>query len=113
MSNTQHKQIQRDLNTLYPVVNRVPYEQRKELKLVDGDGEPCDSLAMPARNVHAKWTGEKRCPKKGEWYLSGGRFSGFYAYLAPNDLCDEYHIAVLVKTKTETITTTTEVKDSK
>jgi len=108
MSNTKHTRLQRDLNTLYPVMDRVPYAQRKELGLVDGDGAPLTSLAMPARNVHAKWTGEKRCPKKGEWYLSG---SYVEAYLAPNDLTTEYHIAVLVKTKTETVTTTTEVKD--
>ena len=79
----QHTTLKRDLNTLYPVADRVPN----------------------ARNVHAKRTGEFRCPKKGEWYLSGAIIE---AYHAPNDLTTEYHIAVLVKTKTETKTTVTE-----
>lgn len=41
-----------------------------------------------------KWDGKpKRCPKKGEWYLSGALVS---AYQAPNDLSTEYFIAVKV-----------------
>lgn len=41
-------------------------------------------------------TGEFRCPRKGEWFLSG---SIAEAYLAPNDLTTEYHIVKEVKTK--------------
>lgn len=42
----------------------------------------------------AAWDGkEKRCPRKGELYLSGCR--GYEkAYEAPNDLDSEYFIAV-------------------
>jgi len=39
---------------------------------------------------------EFRCPKKGEWYLSGA-IPG--AYKAPNDLGTEYWIATLVRVK--------------
>ena len=39
---------------------------------------------------------EFRCPKKGEWYLSGG-IPG--AYKALNDLNTKYWIATLVKVK--------------
>lgn len=46
--------------------------------------------------VRARWTGEKRAPKKGEWYLSGAVIE---AYRAPNDLTTAYHIAELVDTK--------------
>jgi hypothetical protein len=49
-------------------------------------------------NNHAKiraiFTGEKRPPKAGEWYLSGAIVE---AYRAPNDLSTPYHIARLVK----------------
>ena len=37
---------------------------------------------------------EFRCPKKGEWYLSG---SIPVAFQAPNDLGLEYHIMKIVK----------------
>lgn len=42
----------------------------------------------------AKPTGEKRCPKKGEWYLSGAITE---AYQAKNDLTGEYYIARIEK----------------
>lgn len=41
----------------------------------------------------ARWTGERRAPKAGEWYLSGAVVE---AYRAPNDLSSEFHIARLV-----------------
>ena len=53
-------------------------------------------------NVCAIYSGHRRPPRKGEWYLSGARVA---AYRAPNDLSSEYHIATLVvveKTVTET-----------
>lgn len=40
-----------------------------------------------------RWTGEKRPPRRGEFYLSGAIVE---AYRAPNDLDTPYHIAVLV-----------------
>lgn len=44
-------------------------------------------------------TGEFRCPRKGEWYLSGAVIEG---YEAPNDLSQEYHIAKLVRARQRT-----------
>lgn len=40
-----------------------------------------------------------RCPKKGEWYLSGALPK---AYRSPNDLTNEYRIATIVRVKKET-----------
>lgn len=49
----------------------------------------------------AKWTGERRPPRAGEWFLSGAIIT---AYQAKNDLNTSYHIAKLVKIrKVETI----------
>ena len=52
-------------------------------------------------SVMARYAGEKRPPKKGEWYLSGAVVT---AYRAPNDLSTEYHIAKLVVVETKTTT---------
>lgn len=48
-------------------------------------------------DIRAKATGEFRCPKKGEWYLSGAIVE---AYKAPNDLNVKFQIAKLVRIKT-------------
>jgi hypothetical protein len=42
-------------------------------------------------------SGQFRCPKKGEWFLSGAEA---LAYKSPNDLNQEYFIATLVKVNT-------------
>ena len=55
-----------------------------------------------AREVKAVYAGEMRCPKAGEWYLSGAIVG---AYKARNDLSTPYHIAKLVKAGTRTVTT--------
>jgi hypothetical protein len=60
---------------------------------------PLADRALSERRYHkhfkqrAKLTGEKRAPKRGEWYLSGAIPA---AYQAPNDLSTEYHIVELV-----------------
>ena len=41
-------------------------------------------------------TGEYRCPKKGELYLSGAKPM---AYIAPNDLSQKYQIAKVMVVK--------------
>lgn len=46
------------------------------------------------RNRKYKATGEFRCPRKGEAYLSGAIIA---AYIAPNDLTTPYWIAVEVE----------------
>jgi len=48
------------------------------------------------RSVRARWTGEKRGPKKGEWFLSGAVIE---AYLAYNDMDTHFHIAELVRVR--------------
>jgi hypothetical protein len=86
---------------LYPVVDRLSREEREALGLPSGT-DALTNCGIPARNVHAVYIGEKRPPKKGEWYLSG---SVVEAYKALNDLSDPYHIARLVRTETKTVTT--------
>lgn len=56
--------------------------------------------------VRARWTGEKRAPRAGEWYLSGAIVE---AWQAPNDLSTAFHIAVLVRPET-TITRWVEIE---
>lgn len=70
------------------------------IKMSDVKG-PYPSMGMAVQNVHAMATGEKRPPKRGEWYLSGASVE---AYRAPNDLSTPYHIARLVLTATATKT---------
>lgn len=62
--------------------------KRFELKKVGG--------VYQRHDLRGKPTGEFRCPRKGEWYLSGAIP---LAYLAPNDLSTPYYIARLVKVK--------------
>lgn len=54
------------------------------------------SLGVGANRFRAVPTGEKRAPKKGEWYLSGAEIT---VYRAPNDLSTVFHIARLVEVK--------------
>jgi len=55
--------------------------------------------------IMARLTGEMRAPKKGEWYISGAEPQ---AWRAPNNLTTKFHIAKLVVTKTEVVTSTVE-----
>lgn len=94
----------------YEVMDRVPFADRERLNLPakyeDGIQRiyaPLPSLGMGVNGVHAQWDGKPaRCPKQGEWYLSGAIIE---AYRAPNDLSTPYPIALLVRTKKETKTT--------
>ncbi len=54
------------------------------------------------RNIRAIMTGEKRAPRKDEWYISGAIPE---AYRASNDLSMIFHIARLVKVETKTVET--------
>lgn len=62
----------------------------------------------PLPKLGAVWTGEKRPPKKGEWYLSGAVIE---AYQAPNDLSTPCHIARIVEVVTTTLETFKELPD--
>jgi hypothetical protein len=79
---------------LYRVADLLNNEERKQFSI------PYLGTLARAEHVMAVYSGEKRRPKKGEWYLSG---SVVEAYRAHNDLSSVYHIAELVKTKTETV----------
>jgi len=65
--------------TLYPLGDRPPGIRLRDL-----------------RNLKAVSTGVKRCPLKGEWFLSG---AVIHAYRAPNDLPNEYLIAEIITLK--------------
>jgi hypothetical protein len=80
----------------YPVGDYVTREERAALSI------DLSKLAWP--EVRAEWTGEKRAPKAGEWYLSGAVIT---AYRAPNDLSIPYHIACLVRVQKHTVETVT------
>lgn len=49
-----------------------------------------------AKTCKGVWNGEKRPPKKGEFYLSGAFIE---VHCAPADLTEPMHIARLVRTK--------------
>lgn len=63
---------------------------------------PFASVGMYAKNVMAVNSGIKRCPKRGEWYLSGAIVT---AYRAPNDLSSEYYIAEIVEVQEKVVKT--------
>ena len=92
-------------NEFYPLADNLTCSIIKEIfgremSAFDVDRMPNHEYHVFRRSVKAKWTGEKRCPKQGEWYLSG---SIIEAYRAPNDLPTPYHIARLVRTETITV----------
>lgn len=77
---------------LYPLADRF-YKFKSE--------ETIQETNKKERDLRARWTGEKRVPKKGEWYLSGSLIA---ACRAPNDLTMmEYHIAEIIRTETVTL----------
>lgn len=94
----EHHALQENLASTYPVIETVPREVAQAIGLKDrllsfwktNYDSPADSYAPGLRAV---WTGETRCPKKGEWYLSGALIGAYYA---PNDLSAEFPIAQLV-----------------
>ena len=100
------EKLQRD--KAYPLADRLPYTVAQNLFRLHGPS--CDPITGKVWNrstpplgsregwirkhVKAVWTGEKRAPKAGEWYLSG---SDIEAYRAPNDLGMTFHIAKIVR----------------
>lgn len=75
---------------LYQLEDWPPIDERKAL------GESEITGRIPVNEIRAIKTGEMRCPKKGEWFLSGAIPE---AYQATNDLTQEYRIAKLVRIK--------------
>lgn len=58
------------------------------------------------QDLRIQYTGEYRCPKKGEWFLFGAVVEGYPATL---DGSCPYHIGRKVRVKVETIETVVEV----
>lgn len=78
----------------YPLADRIPYTQIRALGLDRREYNRSGSERFPYQTVRAVWTGEKRCPVAGEWFLSGSEIE---AYHATNDLTRTYHIAHLIR----------------
>lgn len=76
-------------STLYPLGDTPTAKET-------GGAPISERLLGGPRSVRAVSTGERRCPKKGEWYLSGAEIT---AYKAPNDLTTKYHMARLVRVR--------------
>ena len=70
-----------DRSTLYPIADRWGLADLPNPKRAD---------------IRARWTGEKRPPKVGEWFLSGAIVE---AYQARGNHRDDAHIAELVVTE--------------
>jgi hypothetical protein len=102
MDNESDK-LQRD--KAYPLADRLPYWEAKNLfedyakdkhdeyKQANSNLKPMIIRSWVKRNIKAVWSGEKRRPKAGEWYLSGSEIE---AYRASNDLDMVFHIAKIV-----------------
>jgi hypothetical protein len=87
---------------LYRLGDPLPYDHPFK-KLQGTLLRNVDYTMMPnnGKCVKARYTGEYREPKKGEWYLSGAIV---VAYRAPNDLSTKYFIAEPVLVERETYT---------
>ena len=95
MLNLQDKGVNGDCS-LYPLGEWPTTAESKALGITTSDR----ILGSNRATVHAKPTGEFRCPKAGEWYLSGAEVR---AYHAPNNLMTKFYICKLVRTKTKTV----------
>lgn len=73
----------------YPIKDRPSVAEREAFGL---------TAECPIVGIAAVATGDVRCPKKGEWYLSGAIVE---AYKAPNDIPSKYQIAALVQIETK------------
>lgn len=89
----------RRLYRLADFVKRVKLEEMG----FDLTGKPLADVIAMQRDLRAVMTGEFRAPKKGEWYISGAIPE---AYLAPNDLASEYHIARVIRVLSTEIVST-------
>jgi len=84
----------------YPLRDNLNHDECKHFGVKPFTYLP--SIGSSVGPIKAVATGEKRPPKKGEWYLSGATAE---AYRAPNDFLPDmvYQIARLVETETITI----------
>jgi hypothetical protein len=99
--------------TFYILGDNLPYNHPAKAKIKGMNYfKSIDYAPTPANGycVRAKWSGEYREPKKGEYYLSGCEGTE-RAYIAPNDLSFEYFIMKIVLVKTKTIQSFTEIEE--
>lgn len=84
----------------YPLGDRHPAHKFPPFVNIELEGSSGKN-----KKLKAQWDGQpRRCPKKGEWYLSGAIIT---AYRAPNDLSDEFHIARIVEVEEKKVIQTT------
>jgi len=79
----------------YKLADPLNIEERKRFQ------RPGDSHVLQSKPPHVRalaMIGKEyfRCPRKGEWYISGAEPE---AYRAPNDLSSEYRIAELIEVR--------------
>lgn len=79
----------------YPLGDRITLKEGKDFGLDRSERMRLNLGWEKNPKVVAVWTGDKRPPRAGEWYLSGSLIT---AYRALNDLITPYHIAVLKST---------------
>jgi hypothetical protein len=83
--------LYRTLAASYPLADGPPTAEIRSL-FARAPAEPL--TAWHHCQVRAVATGERRPPRRDEWYLSGAIVE---AYQAPHDLCEPYLIARLVR----------------
>lgn len=88
----QRPSLEREPMKFYPIADNLSAEDRQKTGFKGATN--LFSLGWSTDRLKAVATGEKRCPKAGEWYLSGAIVE---AYRARADLSTPYHIAKLVK----------------
>lgn len=89
-------------------MDRISYKELKQLGVKLNDVYSYEKNGQKV-SIGAVYIGEKRCPVKDEWYISGAIPE---AYKASNDLSNEYHIAKLVLYRIETVTRMIEAKNT-
>lgn len=95
----QHDKLQRDLSTPYPIASdslryltRELYERKIKVEMKAGKSYVTIGEQTIEGKIVAQWTGEKRYPRKGEWFLSGSHVEAYYA---PQGCTQVYPIARL------------------
>ena len=81
----------------YPLGEHPTYKERKEFELLVPEGVKIPYFSGSRYEILCIKIGEKRPPKKGEWYLSGCNENGDpNGWKAPNDLSNSFILAKLV-----------------
>ena len=85
----------------YKLGERPSLSELKTCGFVCGDRPWVNPIRQDFSGLVAVKTGERRSPKRGEWFLSGAIIE---AYKASNDLDSPYLIAKLVRVRTRLVT---------